>query len=57
VGFAMETFKHNPYLIFTGDWNYDLKFISDWDGQSQVAGEALNGKELLIIAKPNIRIK
>jgi SAM-dependent methyltransferase len=55
VEFAMTTFKENPYLILTGDWNYDVNDLATWDGHSQSVGERRDGKELLIISKPNIR--
>lgn len=54
--FAKEVFKNNPYLILTGDWEFDPKEISNWDGKSQTIGSKMDGKELLIIAKPNIKI-
>jgi hypothetical protein len=57
VDFAIETFKHNPYLILTGDCNYDLKTLFEWDGQSQIIGENRSGRELLMISKPNIHLK
>jgi hypothetical protein len=56
VEFAMTTFKDNPYLILTGDWDYDVNVLSAWDGRSQSVGERRDGKELLIISKPNIRV-
>jgi SAM-dependent methyltransferase len=54
VEFAAHTFRKNPYLILTGDWNYDLNLLTTWDGKSQQIGNLRNGKELFIIAKPNI---
>jgi hypothetical protein len=57
VEFAQKTFEKNPYLILTSDWNHDCKMISEWDGKSQVTGEKRDGKELLIISKPNIFLK
>jgi SAM-dependent methyltransferase len=56
VEFAMTTFRENPYLILTGDWNYDVEELASWDGRSQSVGEKRDGKELLIISKPNIHI-
>jgi len=53
VEFAAETFKRNPYLILTGDWTYELDRLQSWDGKSQVIGDRRDGRELLIIAKPN----
>jgi 2-polyprenyl-3-methyl-5-hydroxy-6-metoxy-1,4-benzoquinol methylase len=56
VAFAQYVFKKNPYLILTGDWEFNAAEIKNWDGLSQVTGTLLAGKELLIIAKPNIPI-
>ena len=56
IDFARTAFKNNPYLILTGDWNYDTMTLSSWDGYSQIIGEKRDGKELLIISKPNVRI-
>jgi hypothetical protein len=56
ISFASNMFRNNPYLILTGDWNYDLNLLSLWDGRSQQIGSLRNGKELLIIAKPNITL-
>jgi 2-polyprenyl-3-methyl-5-hydroxy-6-metoxy-1,4-benzoquinol methylase len=56
IEFAIKSFSQNPYLILTGDWDYDLKTLSSWDGKSQVVGDKKDGKELLIIAKPNVTI-
>jgi hypothetical protein len=53
VEFAAQTFRKNPYLILTDDWQYNFKILEEWDGKSQVIGEKLDGQELLIIAKPN----
>jgi len=57
IEFAVHSFSQNPYLIVTGDWNYDLNTLSSWDGKSQIVGDKKDGKELLIIAKPNINIR
>ncbi|MGB0522314.1 MAG: class I SAM-dependent methyltransferase [Flammeovirgaceae bacterium] len=54
--FAKHIFKDHPYLILTGDWSFDPKEIEAWDGMSQKIGEKKDGKELLIISKPNIKI-
>lgn len=54
IEFAASSFKQNPYLILTGDWTYNLNLLSSWDGQSQIIGDKHDGKELLIIAKPNV---
>jgi hypothetical protein len=51
--FASYLFKDNPHLILTGDWNFDEKLISEWDGLSQKIGLKKDGKELLIISMPN----
>ncbi|MFM2224638.1 MAG: hypothetical protein RJA07_840 [Bacteroidota bacterium] len=56
IKFAQFVFKNNPYLILTGDWDFNAEDISNWDGKSQVVGSFHEGKELLIIAKPNIFI-
>lgn len=57
VEFAANAFKNNPYLILTGDWVFEPSQIKDWDGKSQIISPVQDGKELLIIAKPNINIK
>ena len=57
IEFAVHSFSRNPYLVVTGDWNYDLNTLSSWDGKSQIVGDKKDGKELLIIAKPNINIR
>ena len=56
VEFAQFVFKDNPYLILTGDWEFDATQISNWDGVSQITSDYHAGKELLIISKPNINI-
>ncbi len=56
VEFAKYAFKDNPYLILTGDWEFDPQDIAKWDGASQSVGTKLDGKELLIISKPNVKI-
>lgn len=56
VEFAQYAFRNNPYLILTGDWVFDVKEIAEWDGQSQKTGDYREGKELLIISKPNFSI-
>ncbi|MEM9023310.1 MAG: methyltransferase domain-containing protein, partial [Bacteroidota bacterium] len=53
IAFACHAFKDNPYLILTGDWTFDLDTLKNWDGRSQVVGPRRDGKELLIISKPN----
>ena len=53
IDFATTSFCQNPFLILTGDWEYDLKDLSSWDGKSQIIGNKRDGKELLIISKPN----
>lgn len=53
VEFAKEVFKNNPYLILSGDWVFNPREIEAWDGKSQKVGDKLDGKELLIISKPN----
>ena len=53
VDFASHLFADNPYLILTGDWEFDFAKLEGWDGISQVIDEKRDGKELLIIAKPN----
>ena len=54
--FASHIFKENPYLILTDDWDFNESLIKEWDGLSQLIGSKKDGKELLIIAKPNIKI-
>jgi hypothetical protein len=56
VDFYKNIFSKNPYLIMTGDWNYNLDLISNWDGLSQVIGDKLDGMELFVISRPNIFI-
>lgn len=56
IEFASYAFKNNPYLILTGDWTFDLTAMFNWDGISQVNGPYQEGKELLIISKPNLTI-
>jgi len=51
--FAQHVFKNNPYLILTDDWVFNPQLIANWDGVSQVIGDKKEGKELLIITKPN----
>ena len=53
IEFAKFAFKDNPYLILTDDWDFNFELIKNWDDKSQVVGSKLDGKELLIIAKPN----
>ena len=54
--FAAYAFRNNPYLILTGDWDHDVASIGAWDGKSQQMSQTKNGKELLIIARPNIKL-
>ena len=54
LSFAKYNFKNNPYLILSGDWDFNIKEIENWDGISQKVGNIKDGKELLIITKPNI---
>jgi SAM-dependent methyltransferase len=54
--FAQYAFRENPYLILTGDWAYDENELKAWDGKSQKTGSYKEGKELLIISKPNLKI-
>lgn len=54
--FGEFVFRHNPYIILTGDWEFDLEDVRNWDGKSQFVSEKRDGKELLIIAKPNVSI-
>ncbi len=56
VNFAKHMFRNNPYLILTGDWDFNPEDILKWDGRSQVVGPKADGKELFIISKPNIKI-
>lgn len=55
--FAAKFFRSNPYLLLTGDWEFNYDEIKQWDQQSQVIGNIKDGKELLIIAKPNTQIR
>lgn len=54
IEYASRLFSNNPHLILTGDWNYETKALAQWDGRSQHVTNKKDGKELLIIAKPNI---
>jgi hypothetical protein len=54
VKFASFVFNNNPFLILTGDWDFALDEINKWDGKSQIIGSRQDGKELMIIAKPNV---
>jgi hypothetical protein len=54
--FAAHVFRRNPYLILTGDWDFDESLIKNWDGISQIIGSRTDGKELLIISRPNIDV-
>lgn len=56
VEFAQYAFRNNPYLILTGDWIFDADKLAEWDGLSQITSPYQEGKELLIISKPNIKI-
>lgn len=56
VKYASRLFRNNPYLILTGDWDYNIEELAQWDGVSQCIGTKKDGKELLIISKPNINI-
>lgn len=53
TAFYQYAFAGNPYLILTGDWLFNPDDIRNWDGKSQQMGNIQNGKELLIIVKPN----
>ena len=53
--FVINAFKDNPYLILTGDWDFDEKNILNWDRRSQIVHEKRDGKELLFIVYPNIK--
>ena len=55
--FSANLFQDSPYLILTDDWDFDEKLIYEWDGLSQKIGLRKDGKELLIIARPNLKIK
>ncbi len=54
--FASFAFKDHPYLILSDDWAFQMNQLSGWDQKSQVLGNKHDGKELLIIAKPNQKI-
>lgn len=53
VHYAKNRFCTCPHLILTDDWQYDPNILLSWDGIGQIQGNKLDGKELLIIAKPN----
>ena len=57
VSFGTQLFQNNPYLVLTGDWNFDTDVLAAWNGKSQCIGENRDGKELLILAKPNMTIE
>ena len=54
VDYGSQLFSKNPYLILTGDWNYATEELARWDGKSQHIAAKKDGKELLIISKPNV---
>jgi len=54
--FVTNIFKQNPYLILTGDWDFDENNIIKWDKKTQVNTNEKSGKELLFIVYPNIKI-
>jgi transcription elongation factor Elf1 len=54
--FVVNAFKDNPYLILTGDWDFDERNILDWNRRSQIVLGKRDGKELLFIVYPNIKI-
>ena len=56
IDFAKFMFANNPYIVLTGDWDFDIDLIESWDGLSQITGAKRDGKELLIISKPNVNI-
>jgi hypothetical protein len=35
VEFSSYTFRDNPFLILTGDWEFDTEVIRKWDRKSQ----------------------
>lgn len=51
--FYQYIFKDCPYLILTSPYSYGR--VKEWDGKSQFTGET-DGDQLLVIAKPNIKI-
>jgi SAM-dependent methyltransferase len=56
VDFVAGLYARNPYLILTGDWQFSADSIRCWDGRSQCIGERRDGKELLVISRPNIQV-
>ena len=53
IPFLQSVFSKHPYAIFTGDDNFDLQKIANWDEKSQYVDDYKEGYELLIITKPN----
>lgn len=56
INFIMHVFKNHPYMILTGDWDFDKDVIFNWDKKSQFVSTQKNGKELLFIVYPNIKL-
>lgn len=54
--FAQYVFLNNPYLIMTGDWTYESSMIGRWDRSTQEVAPQADGKELMILVRPNIII-
>lgn len=53
VKFAM---RDHPFLITTGDWDYDENLIQSWDRDKQQILGPKDGKELLFVTFPNKKI-
>jgi hypothetical protein len=56
INFFRKIFKNNPYLILTGDWEYNIDTISNWDQKSQIVSPIEDRVEIFVISKPNVII-
>ena len=56
IQFVTFALKNHPYLITTGDWDYEDSMIARLDKQSQQVVGRRDGKELLFITYPNINL-
>ena len=56
LNFVVNVFKNNPYMVLTGDWDFDERKIQEWDKRTQFISPDRDGKELLFIVYPNIKI-
>ena len=54
INFFKNIFKNNPYLILTGDWEYNIHTISNWDQKSQIVSQINDKVEIFVISKPKV---